>query len=184
MKLEQLIAELEQLSLRAADVDKVRGKSPKPLFDKQLFSCLAKTLTPCVKEATHNANTLLRQQNTPVSAASTQHLCDKLLHQVAALHRELANGALRHKERRFTPKAPVPIHVLRQDLAQHHEWERRLQAMVDEAEIQLEKSLQYPDVEQHKARQQHLFATKNRLKKCSEAKQKIESRRRRLRQCR
>ena len=174
MKIEQLMNELEKLTIQAAELDKARGENITPLFDKSLFSCLSTTLTPCVKEAQHNLAALLKQQKEDkLTAEKMQHLCDKLLNQLCALQREILTVAIRTKEKQFKPKSKTDIHKLYQELAQHQTWERQLSNNVRIAEAKLASC---QNIVQQQQGQKYLLAAESRLARCIEAKTNIERR--------
>ncbi|WP_281544120.1 primosomal replication protein [Grimontia sp. SpTr1] len=174
MDLSSLRTELQTLANRAAEIDRKRGESAKPLFDERLFSCLAKLLTPCVSEAKSVVDTIEREQASGrLSAMRAEHLCEKLVNQIGALQREMATLAIRQQEKAMAPKTGASISQLYQDLAQHQGWERRLEDMVRDAEA---KMGQYASFAEQQQAQKQLLALEKRLSRCREARQKIESR--------
>lgn len=174
MDLSNLKAQLQTLANQAADIDRRRGESAKPLFDERLFTCLSRLLTPCVMEAQAVVTTLEREHSAgKLSGLRAEHLCEKLLNQIGALQREIATQPLRAQEKALAPKPKASISQLYQDLAQHQGWERRLADMVRDAEARIGQC--YTLVEQQQAQHQ-LLTLEKRLARCREAKQKIESR--------
>ncbi|KJY83199.1 prepilin peptidase [Vibrio galatheae] len=167
----QLQPTLEQLAVNAAALDRQRGEHHLPLFDERLFQCRAKLLVPCVKEIQATLDSIIREENagklTPMRA---EYLTERLLAQISAIKRELATTTIRKHEPKHSSYYRKPINELYQHLAQHQEWERRLMEMVRDKEL----ALQYAPPFQQQSAQQSLIATEQRLKRCQEAKLKIE----------
>lgn len=78
--------------------------------------------------------------------------------------------SIRKSEPKHSSYYRKPISDLYQDLAQHQDWERRLMEMVRDKQYALEQA----SVFQKQAAQQALLAVEQRLKRCQEAKAKIE----------
>lgn len=172
MNLQQLINEITQLEFKAFELDKQRGESQSPLFDKQLFYCLSKTLTPCVKETKSNIEALQNEHKKGIlEPKRTAHLCERIIHQISALQRELNTVGLRKKENHFKPKT-YSIQDRYQDLAKHQDWERQLFSKIKDTEMKLSKALNYEEKQKF---QSYLLHTETRLKKCQEARKKIEN---------
>ncbi|RXJ74716.1 prepilin peptidase [Veronia nyctiphanis] len=166
--------QLEQLAKNAAEIDRRRGESRQPLFDERLFKCRARLLTACVNETQSLLKTLEREQDAgKLSAMRADHLCETLLNQVSALHREMATMEIREKEKDYAPKAKASISQLYQDVAQHQSWERRLEDMVRDCETQLG---QCATLKEQQACQQKLLALEKRLTRCRDSKKRIEGR--------
>ncbi|MEL7291795.1 MAG: primosomal replication protein [Pseudomonadota bacterium] len=170
-RIRQLQSTLEQLAVQAAGLDRQRGEHHLPLFDERLFQSKAKLLVPCVKETQATLATLVREEEanklTPMRA---EYLTERLFAQVAAIQRELATTNIRKHEPKHKSYFQKPINELYQQLSQHQEWERRLMEMVRDKEL----ALQYAPPFQQQAAQQALLTTEQRLKRCQEAKLKIE----------
>lgn len=172
MKLNLIKTQLDILCNQAQQIDQSRGENSKPLFDQKLFSCQTRLLLPCAREAQKILETLEQEQkNGHLSAERAEHLCEKLLNQISALKREMATLSIRQQEKRFSSKPNISINQLYQNLAQHQEWERRLENMVFDAQSQIDSST---DPIQRQALQQHMIASENRLARCRKAKYEIE----------
>lgn len=173
-QLEQLQQLLSQLSLSAAQVDRKRGEASAPLFDEQLFGCRSKLLTPCVNEAQSMLQNILNEyEANQLTQSRAEHICEKLTLQVTALQRELATLTIREQEKQYKVTRYVSIGALYQDLAQHQDWERRLEDMVRDHETKL---AQCSTLSQQQQSQKQLLALEKRLTRCREAKRKIEAR--------
>ncbi len=162
---------LDELKVSAAQVDRTRGEHHRPLFDDTLFHCHGKLLTPCVSEAQATLSAILREQQAQkLTQARAEYLTERLLSQVAAIQREISTQAIRSNEPKHSSYYRKPINELYQDLAQHQDWERRLQILVSDKEMALNSAPGF----QKQAAQQQLLAAEQRLKRCQEAKAKIE----------
>ncbi|WP_117233257.1 primosomal replication protein [Vibrio maerlii] len=167
----QLDSKLDQLAVQAASLDRQRGEHHVALFDQQLFHCQAKLLVPCVKEAQATFESIIREQESGrLTNLRAEYLTDTLLAQMAAIQRELSTQKIRKSEPKHSSYYRKPINQLYQELAQHNEWERRLREMVFEKQ----RSLNHCPAFQQPQMQKELLATEQRLKRCSEAKLKIE----------
>lgn len=167
----QVKQNLEQLAIQASQLDRQRGEHHQPLFDQTLFHCQARLLVPCVKEAESTYHTLAREQESGrLTTLRAEYLSEQLLAQISAIQRELATYGLRNSEPKHRNHYRKPINVLYQELAQHQEWERRLQDMVREKEQQLSLAAPYQQQDAQKA----LIATEQRLARCQQAKLKLE----------
>ncbi|WP_087021790.1 primosomal replication protein [Thaumasiovibrio subtropicus] len=171
MNIQRFHQHLSDLRQQAIALDSQRGESHKPLFDEQLFSGHPKLLGPCVEQAQYQLSLvekcLTSDAPDPVRLG---YLCDHLALQIHGLQREIATTKLRAVEPRMKPRFHKSLVTLRQDLAQHLEWERRL--------LQMCKSKQQ-DVEHAPAiavaqEQQALLAVEGRLERCRAAKLKLE----------
>ncbi len=167
----QLGSKLEELAIQAASLDRRRGEHHVPLFDQQLFHCQAKLLVPCVKEAQSTFENILREQESGrLTNLRAEFLTDTLLAQMSAIQRELSTQGIRKSEIKHSSFYRKPINQLYQELAQHHEWERRLREMV----FAKQQALNHSPAFQQAQLQKELLATEQRLARCSEAKLKIE----------
>lgn len=120
------------LKAQAKLIDEKRGMHHQPLFDEQLFYGRTKLLEPCVKETLKLISDLLAEQDANrLTKERTEFLCERIFAQMQALQREIATQGVRYKEPKPKAQFYKDIHQLRQDYAQHQEWERRLQAMVE-----------------------------------------------------
>lgn len=171
-KIKQLQTTLEQLAVNAAALDRQRGEHHQPLFDERLFQSRSKLLVPCVKETQSTLDSIIREEDAgKLTAMRAEYLTERLLAQISAIQRELATTKIRKREPKHRSYYQKPINELYQHLAQHQEWERRLFEMVREKEL----AVQYAPPFQQQAAQQALLATEQRLKRCQEAKLKVEN---------
>jgi len=162
---------LEQLKNSAAQIDRTRGEHHLPLFDDTLFHCHGKLLTPCVTEAQSTLESILREQKAnKLTQARAEYLTERLLAQISAIQREISTQSIRSNEPKHSSYYRKPISDLYQDLAQHQDWERRLRILVSDKENALHNA---PGFHQQGA-QQALLVAEQRLKRCQEAKTKIE----------
>ncbi len=162
---------LEELKSSAAQVDRTRGEHHLPLFDETLFHCHGKLLTPCVIEAQSTLDSILREQKAnKLTQARAEYLTERLLAQVSAIQREISTQGIRSKEPKHSSYYRKPISDLYQDLAQHQDWERRLKLLVSDKEYALDNAPGF----QKQTAQQALLVAEQRLKRCQEAKAKIE----------
>ncbi len=170
MPFKQIKEQINILYTQAEQLDKRLGERSKPLFNFSLFPCLSRLLTPCVNEAKKNL-AQLENDKSELTEQQIEHLCNRLINQISAIQRELATADVRHKEKKFSHAPSTIISDLYQKLAQHQEWERRLQNMLYLAESNLAQCQKITDKQ---ALQQHLVSTENRLYRCQQARQKIE----------
>lgn len=162
---------LDELKHSAAHVDRVRGEHHQPLFDDVLFHCHGKLLTPCVQEAAGTLSAIVREQEAgKLTQYRAEYLTERLLAQISAIQRELSTQAIRKNEPKHSSYYRKPISDLYQELAQHQDWERRLMEMVRDKQRALEQASAY----QKTAAQQTLLTVEQRLKRCQDAKAKIE----------
>ncbi|TFH92817.1 primosomal replication protein [Vibrio ouci] len=170
-KINQLKSTLEELAVQAASLDRQRGEHHLALFDERLFQCKAKLLVPCVKETQSTLQSIIREEEAgKLTAMRAEYLTERLFAQVSAIQRELATTKIRKNEPKHKSYFQKPINELYQHLSQHQDWERRLMEMVRDKEL----ALQYAPPFQQQAAQQDLLTTEQRLKRCQEAKLKIE----------
>lgn len=167
-KLKTLIDELKQ---QAAQVDRSRGEHHHILFDERLFHCKAHLLVPCVQETQSTYDSIMREQETNrLTSQRAEYLTERLLAQISAIQREISTLSIRKSEPKHSSYYRKPINSLYQELAQHQEWERRLMDMVRDKELSLRQASAF---NQQQA-QQALLTAEQRLKRCQEAKAKIE----------
>ncbi|WP_394128253.1 primosomal replication protein [Vibrio hepatarius] len=170
-KIHQLKSTLEELAVQAAGLDRQRGEHHLALFDERLFRCKAKLLVPCVKETQSTLQSIIREEEAgKLTTMRAEYLTERLFAQVSAIQRELATTKIRKNEPKHKSYFQKPINELYQHLSQHQDWERRLMEMVRDKEL----ALQYAPPFQQQAAQQDLLTTEQRLKRCQEAKLKIE----------
>ncbi|MBD1557902.1 prepilin peptidase [Vibrio sp. S9_S30] len=163
---------IAQLSLQSAQLDRQRGEHHQALFDERLFHCKARLLVPCVQELESTFQSILREQeNGRLTPLRAEHLTTKMLAQLEAIQRELSTQTIRESEIKHSRPFQKPINQLYQEMAQHQEWERRLEELVVEKARALES---VPEHMQTQA-QQTLMAAEQRLNRCQESKLKIEN---------
>ncbi len=170
MSFKQVKDQLNALYLQAEQLDKRLGERSKPLFNFSLFPCPSRLLSPCITEAKKNLAQLENEKN-ELTEEQIKHLCDILINQISAIQRELATHDVRHKEKKLAPLPSISVGDLYQKLAQHQEWERRLQNMLYIAQNNLAQCQRITDKQ---ALQQHLVSTEKRLHRCQQARQNIE----------
>ncbi|MFG0772921.1 primosomal replication protein [Vibrio plantisponsor] len=162
---------IEELKSTAALIDRTRGEHYRPLFDDTLFHCHGKLLTPCVIETESTLNAILREQKAgKLTQPRAEYLTERLLAQIGAIQREMSTQAIRKKEPKHYRDTRKPISDLYQDLAQHQDWERRLMLLVQDKQMAVEGTFGADKT----SAQQALLAAEQRLKRCQEAKTKIE----------
>lgn len=162
--LRQLNQSLEQLAARVAPVAMHRSRQAR--FDSQLFHCHSTRLSDYLLELQKNHQQLqesVRENNTE----RVRWLAERVVSQMAALQRELATETLRSKEQ---PEAPAKKSRY-ESLAEHQDFERRLQAMVADRESLLGQQTTLP---QQKKLQQEIAALEGRLQRCRQALKRIE----------
>lgn len=122
---------LEQLLNDAKQLDERPFTNNKALFDRVLFKCGSRKLTPYVKEAflTYTAIQQTQEQNLD-KIEQIEHLTTRLLNQISALKREIATHQLRCGQQTSCNNTTATLSELYSQLAQHNEWERRLIEMV------------------------------------------------------
>ncbi|OEJ09050.1 prepilin peptidase, partial [Shigella sp. FC1967] len=88
----------------------------------------------------------------------------QILQQIEALTRELSTQTLRKQENQLTQrKKSVDLY---QKLAQHQDYERRLQAMIQDRELSLTQAQSFM---KQQALQKEIAALENRLARCKNA---------------
>ena len=182
--LNKLTPIVEDLKSKAALVDKINEKKPshkyfkeKRLFSETLFSSYSDKFVSYALEIEKKLARLaiiLKHNNQALSL----ELITQIEHQIAALTNALnANDAIHHeaeikheaRKQFFAKKAAKTImqssHELYQTLAQYHEFERRLQAMINERTAAQGNS---PDLNQE------ILALHQRLGRCRKAISQVE----------
>ncbi|KHT61694.1 prepilin peptidase [Photobacterium gaetbulicola] len=161
-----------QLADKAAETDNKRGEAQRPLFDEQLFHCHGKLLTPCVAEIREEIQALSREhQQGKLDPLRAQHICERIVSQIQAIERELATLAIRKNEPHPTRKWQKPIYELKQDLAQHQVWAKRLATMQRHKERALS---QCRSADEQQVLQNEAATLAERLRRCKIALAKIE----------
>jgi primosomal replication protein N'' len=171
MNIEALTAIIIDIKHRATNLDASRGEHHGYLFDSSLFHCKSHLLMPCVIELEQTLNELKKYQTAHINHPQhVEYLCEKLVNQLSAIQRELDSPKLRAKESKPYHASYPSISQLYQDLAQHQEWERRLQDMLLDKNRQIETL----PVHQRAPIQQAIITLEQRLSRCQKAKQRIE----------
>ncbi|SHF71387.1 primosomal replication protein PriC [Vibrio gazogenes] len=169
-RLHDLIFSLEQQAIK---LDEQRGEQHNPLFDPQLFRCKSLLLVPCITELKNTYHEIVQsQEHQRLTTTQATYLTERLLNQLNAIQRELATAELRKKESHGLPRQ-TSISSLYQELAQHQDWERRLQEMIFEEEQRLEtKSM---GLTEKTSCQQAILTLEQRLIRCQQSRQRIEN---------
>lgn len=163
---------IEQLLKKAEAFDKQFGKSASARFDRSLFKCNSKRLTPCVKESQslmQEIDSLLKQQS--IATDKIDYLTQRLVNQLEAVQRELATHQIRESELASNNIDSIDLKQLYRDLEQHSEWERRLKQIVSSKEQAFQNA---PEQFKHQTRKS-LIVAEQRLSRCQKAKLAIEA---------
>jgi primosomal replication protein N'' len=132
------------------------GRCRTPRFDRQLFSTAGTRLADYLQETERNLQLFCACDN----AQERVWLADKLVNQIAALQREASTQQLRLRRER-------PIASPRQQkLEEYREYERRLQAMIDQREQRLALAESLAQQQQLK---QDLEVLEGRMARCRQA---------------
>ncbi|MDC9592286.1 primosomal replication protein [Xenorhabdus sp. IM139775] len=137
-------------------------------FDQALFHHRSHKLGGYMQEIRQN----MEQLSTCVNGVRTEQvkfLAERLVTQIEALKREIATQALRKQEDKFAHRSQE--RDLYQRLAEHQDYERRLTAMVDDRELQLDKQTTLTN--KYKL-QKEIAALAGRLARCRQALMRIE----------
>ncbi|MEQ5112146.1 primosomal replication protein [Providencia vermicola] len=164
--LDALKKQIDELETRVAPIKDNEFSHSR--FDMQLFSHKSTRLGDCQKEL----NNLYQQLYNSVTLNHTEQvnfLTEKIVHQMQAISREISTQSLREKESSFTKKKEQVD--LYERLSQHQDYERRLQAMVSEKELQLSGLTDHRL--QHQC-QKELATLAGRLYRCRQALLRIE----------
>ncbi|WP_312836614.1 primosomal replication protein [Pantoea sp.] len=156
-RLSQFIAALRQQILAMPD-DAARL----PRFDRQLFLSKGTRLQDYLAEIEQNFQQLCQNNEQPERAV---WLAGRLVDQIAALQREASTQTLRLRRERPAPDRR------RQKRDEYREYERRLQAMVDEREQRLALAETLAVQQQLK---RELEALEGRLARCRQALRAVE----------
>lgn len=159
--LEQQIQQIAQ-----AIADAPAGAVMQPRFDDQLFSQRDSRLSHYLAEVDKNL-LHLKQEVKNGRQQQVAFLAEKIVAQISALQRELATLKIREKNT-VAVKSNGDIY---QALAQHQDYERRLQAMLRDKESQL---LLQTTISAQQHIQKELAALEGRLMRCRQALKRIE----------
>lgn len=151
---QRLVACLTALQAQIAQHPDGRCRTPR--FDKQLFTTTGTRLADYLLEIERN----LYQFSSCQNAQERVWLAEKLVNQIAALQREASTQQLR--PRREQPAASPR----QQKLEEYREYERRLQAMIDQREQRLALAESLAAQQQLK---QDLEVLEGRLARCRQA---------------
>ncbi|NOH95286.1 primosomal replication protein [Vibrio sp. 99-70-13A1] len=159
---------LDTLIGHCSQVDKARGRYHQPLFDRTLFKSGAHFLLPCALETQSTYQTILREQaSSQLTPTRASYLSEKLMNQIAAIQRELANHDLRQDRPLKSAKSPNQLY---NDLAQHQDWHRRLTQLV----TQRQQAWANAHKSQKAGAEKALNTAKERLERCSDSMKDIE----------
>ena len=132
------------------------GHCRTPRFDRQLFITTGTRLADYLQEIERNLQLLCASAN----AQERVWLAEKLVNQIAALQREASTQQLR-------PRRERPVASPRQQkLEEYREYERRLQAMIDQREQRLALAESLATQQQLK---QDLEVLEGRMARCRQA---------------
>lgn len=161
--LQVLRTRIEELAQAIAPLSLQRASQAR--FDRKLFATHSTQFKDYLLEVQGNMNQL---QHSVEQAKTDQvaFLAEKLVGQIAALQRELATKELRKNE----PQKPEPENYY-QKLATHQDYERRLQAMINDRESQ--HAVQTTMAGQQKL-QREILALEGRLQRCRQALARLE----------
>ncbi|MBD2796121.1 primosomal replication protein [Xenorhabdus sp. 18] len=137
-------------------------------FDQVLFHHRSNKLGGYLQEIRQNMKQLSACVNDS-RIEQVKFLAERLVIQIEALKREISTQALRKQEEKFAHRSQERDFYQR--LAEHQDYERRLMAMIDDRELQLNK--QTTLVNQHKL-QKEIAALAGRLARCRQALMRIE----------
>lgn len=166
--LEHLLQRLYHLIERlACQINEHPNKSEQCLFSPGLFQCLSHNLNDYLSEINVNYFALKRmvekKQNINISFMS-----ERLIEQIAALTREIATRP--HQQTKKSGNKTTKEDVY-QKLARHQDYQRRLQDMIRDKQLELTKQT----YQQEKIRlQQEIASYENRLYRCQYAIKQIE----------
>ncbi|MFV9996434.1 MAG: primosomal replication protein PriC [Arsenophonus endosymbiont of Dermacentor nuttalli] len=170
MKTQKLLNSLEeQIETLAAQIKPIaQSASITSRFDQQLFHRKSHQLSDCLFEIKHHFNQLKNEVIT-LSLEQVTFLTEKIIAQISAITRESAIQTLREQENQLSQKEQTVD--LYERLVQHQDYERRLVAMINDREQQLDKQQSYVAC---KKLQQEIAALTGRLARCRQALSRIE----------
>lgn len=164
--LEHLLQRLSHLIERlASQINEHPNKSEQCLFSPGLFQSLSHNLNDYLSEINTNYFTIKRmvekKQNINIS-----FLSERLIEQIAAITREIATRPLQQTEKYRNNKEDIY-----QKLARHQDYQRRLQDMIRDKQLILNKQIYQHEKIQL---QQEIASYENRLSRCQYAIKQIE----------
>lgn len=171
MNIKQLSNGLEQMSEKAASLDHQRGHHEAMLFDERLFRCRSRLLVPCVNEARATLNDIIKEQKEgELNAQRAEYLTDRLVAQITAIQREISIAEIPKAKPKKSARQDKSLDALKQEVAQHKEWARRLREMVIEKQQIVAIAPAHLRTEAQKA----VLTAKQRLIRCEAALSELE----------
>ncbi|MDE9445496.1 primosomal replication protein [Xenorhabdus bovienii] len=170
MSIQNLLGALEkQISMLETELESL-PKTPFSIarFDQALFHQHSNKLGGYLNEIKKN----MSQLKTCVKDNRTEQvrfLSERLVTQIEALKREISTQSLRKQEEKFERQSQERDFYHR--LAEHQDYERRLMAMINDRELQLNKQVILTN--QYKL-QKEIAALAGRLARCRQALMRIE----------
>ncbi|PHM63063.1 primosomal replication protein PriC [Xenorhabdus ishibashii] len=137
-------------------------------FDQVLFHHRSNKLSGYLQEIRQNMEQL-KACVSDYRIEQVKFLAERLVTQIEALKREISTQTLRKQEDKFGRRTQEQD--LYQRLAEHQDYERRLMAMIDDRELQLNKQTTLTN--KHKL-QKEIAALAGRLARCRQALMRIE----------
>lgn len=171
MNIKQLSNGLEQMSEKAASLDHQRGHHEAMLFDERLFRCRSRLLVPCVNEARATLNDIIKEQKEgKLNAQRAEYLTDRLVAQITAIQREISIAEIPKAKPKKSARQDKSLDALKQEVAQHKEWARRLREMV----IEKQQIVAIAPAHLHTEAQKAVLTAKQRLIRCEAALHELE----------
>lgn len=170
MKTQKLLNALEeQIEILAEQIKPIANSSFITLrFDQKLFHRKSHQLSECLFEIKQLFSQLKHSVITSRSEQIT-FLTEKIIAQISAITRESATQTLREQESQHNQKEKIID--LYERLVQHQDYERRLIAMINDREQQLDKQQSYVACQKL---QQKIAALTGRLVRCRQTLSRIE----------
>lgn len=135
-------------------------------FDRQLFFCRGTRLRDYFNEIAHNVQAI-RQLVADRRSERVAFMSERLIAQIGALQRELSTQALRRQDA-APPSSPPDLY---HKLAEHQDYERRLNTMIQDRESLLAQSA---TLEARQRLQKEIAALEGRLSRCRHALLRLE----------
>ncbi|MGL5335113.1 MAG: primosomal replication protein PriC [Enterovibrio sp.] len=169
MDLKELAQRLQHFANKAQQIDQQRGVQSAPLFGRENFQCVAKTLTPYVHETQSLVKHLAAHSKLEHAPVNTELLCERLFNQINLLQRVLVTPTMLNAPASLKKRPSTK--GWREQIAQHQKWELELSTMIDGAHQQLNSCA--PEAKQQW--RQYIVTTTERLKRCRGARQELEA---------
>ncbi|WP_159567091.1 primosomal replication protein PriC [Budvicia diplopodorum] len=163
-RLHTLEQQIQQLAQTIADAPAMSAAQPR--FDNQLFNQRGARLNNYLAEVEKNLSQL-KQEVEKGRQEQVAFLAERIVAQITALQRELATLKLREKNT-IAVKSGTDMY---QTLAQHQDFERRLQEMLRDKESLL---FQQTTLDAQQKLQKELATLEGRLVRCRQALRRIE----------